>query len=143
MPDRQDTRTDLSRLLSSCSPKMCQSQGQPKQLLEGLAAGTGNKLSFQEYTRNIPGIFNEYTHGPDRGQAAGSGRKNRPRGIYSIPALYPGLCLTSACVSPVFSRDIHFIIFYSFEISLNLLNLLRVQHGEGRTDPRCCVGLEG
>ncbi len=31
------------------------------QLLEEVAAGTRNKLSYQEYTREIPGIFKVYT----------------------------------------------------------------------------------
>ncbi len=30
-------------------------------LEEGVAAGTRNKMSYQEYTRHIPGIFKVYT----------------------------------------------------------------------------------
>jgi len=98
-----------------------------------MQAGTWNKMSYQENTWYIPGIFNVYIRylpvdkevipvaglAPASGQGGDSGCRASPLAFYSTAALYPGLCLTCSCVSPIFSRDIPVIIFNP----LNLLNL--------------------
>ena len=82
-----------------------------------MAAGTENELSFQEYTRYIPGIFKEYTKGWDVDKRLDLVAALPPEAIYSIPALYQGLCLTCTRNPPTFSRDIHVLIFLICDVS--------------------------
>jgi hypothetical protein len=63
--------------------------------------GTRNRMSYQEYTRYIPGIFKVYTKclPVDKLLNPVAGLAQR---------LFIGLCLTSTCVCPIFSRDTFF-----------------------------------